>query len=361
MYAIQKEIPPNYQVSLGEMIHGSGGGGNGKHLNTVYRLYSAGKCPAFDSTYFVGYFTNDNGFDAGITISRELRTVTISFRGTEEVSDWITNFKSSKTCMRIPGIDIPKEAMVHLGAWEQLSKDDCIGQIARVVYEISQQFENDDLGKYYIVVTGHSLGGGLAVIFTYIMRLCLEQTGLTNDRRKILSIAYNPAPYINDYISEYLEKSDITNICLYHEYDPLYTLTHDSAVRQGYTAVADKHFYKVDEQGNVRIVPKDEPPEWSILRTMKETVVRGWDVINAYHSFRNFAWIDELVLVGSGESGGSVGGGSVGGGSVGGGSGGSAPANPAKVLIEEHERLMRGVAPPTTQRGVAPPTKIKII
>ena len=111
-------------------------------------------------------------------------------------------------------------------------------------------------------------------------------------------------------------------------------------MRSGYTYMSER-LYSVNEDGDVQIVSKHNPPEWTELELVGRVLLGGGGAIKSYHSFHNLIQIDGLTLVGSGVGGGSVGGGS-GGGSVGGGSvgGGSVPANPAKVLIEEHKRLI---------------------
>jgi len=339
LYQINKELTPEYLHTTGTQISNSKTRTvPGSNLESLYKLYAAGKCPTFDSTYLVGYFTNNTGFDAAITISREFRTISVVFRGSEEPLDWIANANIIHTSMEIPGMDIPPEAKVHSGAWNQLRKDDCIGQIARIVYEVTQQFAVDGLGDYYIVVSGHSLGGGLADIFTYILQLYLEQYVGPDEFRNIISITYNPCPYITKNIADYLESSSITNICLVHEYDPLYTATYTIRNIPEYTSSSDM-IYSIGEDGSTEIVSKDEPPAWTEWDLVKRAVSGYWDSIRSYHSFDNLLRIDSLKLVGAGGDGGAGGEGP--------------PTNPAKALIDEHKRLMKGVG---GVGGVGPPT-----
>ena len=337
LYAINKEITPEYMNPIGSTLTNSKTQiVPGSDLESLYELYVAGKCPTFDSTYLVGYFTNNSGFDAAITVSREFRTISVVFRGSEEPLDWITNASFKPTSMEIPSLDIPPEAKVHSGAWNQLRKDDCIGQLARVVYEVTQQFVVDGLGPFYIVISGHSLGGGLADIFTYILQLYLEQFVGPNEFRNIISITYNPAPNITKYIADYLESSSITNICLVHEYDPLYTATYTARMTTKYTFSGDM-IYKIGEDGSVEIVSKDEPPAWTEWELVKRAVLGEVVSIISYHEFDNLLLIDSLKLIGAGDEG-----------DEGGEGGEGPPTNPAKTLIDEHKRFMEGVGPPTT-------------
>ena len=334
VYSLNKEIPPEYLESVGYMVNGLGATVvPGTNLTRLYDLYKAGKCPGFDSTYLVGYFTNDNGFDAAITISRELRIISVTFRGSSEPLDWLTNLNLFQTSMEVSGIDIPAEAKVHLGAWNQLRKDDCIGQIVRVVYELAQQFDVDGKGDYYIVISGHSLGGGLADIFAYIFQLYLEQRDGLGTDHNICLITYNPTNNITHYIADYLKKSGLVIICMIHEYDPAYALLYNVYRILGYTYAADR-VYRIRENGDVRIGAKDEPPKYTEWDLVKGVILGEWNVFYGDHGFDNFMWIDSLTLVGATD--------------------GAVPTNPVKVLIDEHKRLMDGVAPPTTQEGVAP-------
>lgn len=69
LYRINDELIPEYLISLGDILTKSEDKiVPGTRLDVVYKNYQAGNGPLFDNIYLVGFFTNDTGFDAVITI-----------------------------------------------------------------------------------------------------------------------------------------------------------------------------------------------------------------------------------------------------------------------------------------------------
>ena len=90
--------------------------------------------------------------------------VVIAFRGTEKkISDWLTDANAKPT--EIKGT----KEKVHTGFWEAFTKSDAEGQtVMKLVKEIMERKEamDDNNKPLPLFITGHSLGGAIALLAT---------------------------------------------------------------------------------------------------------------------------------------------------------------------------------------------------
>jgi len=129
------------------------------------------------NSYLVHYSKQaEYSTDCGVTTSKNLGSpvwpldddvITVVFRGSEELDDWVVDADFDLVPCVIPGC--PSNARVHTGFQDALfENEDVIYELEDVVKGIlnNPEFEGD---KSRIYVTGHSLGGALAQVFsTYL-------------------------------------------------------------------------------------------------------------------------------------------------------------------------------------------------
>ena len=110
-------------------------------------------------------FINDKDSDlqAGITKNDEARRVTVVFRGSESMKDWMYDLMVAKKCL-------DDNVKVHRGFYHQLTKNGNMATLITTLKDMmnSLSTDNDNL-PYDIYITGHSLGGALATLFGYFV------------------------------------------------------------------------------------------------------------------------------------------------------------------------------------------------
>lgn len=105
--------------------------------------------------------TNSRDIEYGVVVEHTKRRIYVIFRGSESLTDWYHDFIVSKVCL-----DEVSNVKVHKGGYLQLHEDGVYTDIKNAVLELSSDPEYKD---YQVYVTGHSLGGMLATLFTYIL------------------------------------------------------------------------------------------------------------------------------------------------------------------------------------------------
>lgn len=148
---------------------------------------------------------------------KDANLIVISFRGTEpfDSDDWSTDFDYS-------WYEIPKLGKVHMGFLEALGLGER-GNAATFQAHLQQEVSNEDEGKrscaYYLVrdklksllmehnkakflVTGHSLGGALAILFPTVLLLHEEKEVM----RRLLGVYTFGQPRIgNQQLANFME------------------------------------------------------------------------------------------------------------------------------------------------------------
>ena len=117
-----------------------------------------------------------------VFVSPEHKRVTVSFRGSVNIQDWITNTKffGLMTDLKLPGFTTEKDLLsderksygrVHLGFYEYLfgktkkgPNGSCKSKSEEIIGHLAHLFENECKG-FSLFVTGHSLGGATSTLF----------------------------------------------------------------------------------------------------------------------------------------------------------------------------------------------------
>jgi predicted lipase len=99
--------------------------------------------------------SNTSDLQAGITLNHSKKRITLVFRGSESWKDWIHDFFIWQKTLH-------GDVKVHYGMYRQLQRDFSYNTIRREMRKLHNEYPD-----YRINVTGHSLGGGLALLFAY--------------------------------------------------------------------------------------------------------------------------------------------------------------------------------------------------
>ncbi len=103
------------------------------------------------------FYDLKSGTQVGITISHKQQRICVIFRGSNQLIDWINDFLICK-------IRLENNIYVHYGFYKSLYAcnlfDDLVNNLKTLIKEYPE---------YEIFVTGHSLGGGLATLFSYLI------------------------------------------------------------------------------------------------------------------------------------------------------------------------------------------------
>lgn len=103
------------------------------------------------------YNNKNNDMQGGLTISHQYKRICIIFRGSTSNMDWLHNFRICKTCL----ID---NIYVHGGFYKQLNENNFCNNIINDINNLLFKYPD-----YDIYISGHSLGGGLASLLSYLL------------------------------------------------------------------------------------------------------------------------------------------------------------------------------------------------
>ena len=108
------------------------------------------------------YDNNINDLQAATTISHYHKRITIVFRGSSSIKDWLHNIIFYKT-------KLENDIYVHKGFYKQLMEHQFCEKIIEDIKNILKIYKS-----YDIYITGHSMGGALASIFGYILSKMID-------------------------------------------------------------------------------------------------------------------------------------------------------------------------------------------
>lgn len=108
---------------------------------------------------FVKYFENCRGLGCLLSLNHIKRTITLTFKGTDDMTDMFYNLQTMKHNI------IPHESSrIHNGFIRILCGNDVYNYIFNELVNLS-----DNYPYYEIFITGHSLGGSLSIVFSYFI------------------------------------------------------------------------------------------------------------------------------------------------------------------------------------------------
>ena len=123
-----------------------------KHLS---RLAEDGKIEHFISD-------EDTDLQCAITVSHRKKRLTVVFRGSESYTDWRYNLQIKK--VKLNGVK------VHGGYLKQLISTDICDKLVIKLQKLLKEYSD-----YDVYITGHSAGGALGTIFSYMLSPLIKQ------------------------------------------------------------------------------------------------------------------------------------------------------------------------------------------
>ncbi len=103
------------------------------------------------------FYDLKSGTQVGITISHKQQRICVIFRGSNELIDWINDFLICK-------IRLEDNKYVHYGFYKSLFNYNLFNDLTDNLKMLIKEFP-----EYELFITGHSLGGGLATLFSYLI------------------------------------------------------------------------------------------------------------------------------------------------------------------------------------------------
>ena len=122
---------------------------------------------------------HESGLQVGITHSVTNKRICVVFRGSDSLIDWYYDLKFLKQHLK-------NNIYVHRGFYEQLHLNDNYDKIKNSLLSLIQKFPDNE-----VIITGHSLGGALSVLFGYQISSELRKTNI-----KVISFA---SPRVGNY------------------------------------------------------------------------------------------------------------------------------------------------------------------
>lgn len=105
----------------------------------------------------VDFFETSAGAQVGVTISHSLKRISVIFRGSNQAIDWLHDFM---ICKR----EIEDGISVHLGFYKTLMKENLFNNLLDSIKLLIGEYKD-----YNLVLSGHSLGGGMCTLFGYLI------------------------------------------------------------------------------------------------------------------------------------------------------------------------------------------------
>ena len=113
----------------------------------------------------LGFINNEKtDLQCAVTVSHAKKRINIIFRGSESKYDWYYDLKIMKHHLEEKFQSKKNDVYIHLGFWEQLTKNGSYQKILKIIKEGLAEHV-----YYELYVTGHSLGGALSTLFGYLL------------------------------------------------------------------------------------------------------------------------------------------------------------------------------------------------
>ena len=111
-------------------------------------------------TKFIDDKTSD--LQAGVTVSEANKRITVAFRGSESLSDWLHDLRFFK-------YNLKDDIYVHRGFHQQLHTNDVYEELVNEIKTLLKKYP-----IYEIYICGHSLGGALSTLFGFELSYVIE-------------------------------------------------------------------------------------------------------------------------------------------------------------------------------------------
>lgn len=134
----------------------------------------------YRSEKIVNFFENDRGLGSMLCVNEYKKRITLVFKGTDDMIDMFYNIQRMKDYI------YPDDtSQIHSGFIRTLLGNDIYEKIINSLFELIETYKD-----YDIFITGHSLGGALSIIFSYL---------IFSKTTKLLNIITFGGPRVGDY------------------------------------------------------------------------------------------------------------------------------------------------------------------
>lgn len=138
----------------------------------------------------------------GITVHHELQRITVAFRGSTALNDWLMNVEVDNTSFDLPGPQAKTRTnygRVHEGFYKYLFGKTKPGRDGRTISKAEEIMGKlQALFKMYpdykLWITGHSLGGALSTLFAF---RAATDAGVRN--KPVMNVSF-ASPFVGDHI-----------------------------------------------------------------------------------------------------------------------------------------------------------------
>lgn len=105
----------------------------------------------------INYYNLKNGTQVGITVSHKKQRISIIFRGTNQIKDWLYDLMICKTRLE-------NDIYVHSGFYKCLLEYNLFFNLLENIKNLIKEYP-----EYELILTGHSLGAALATLCGYLL------------------------------------------------------------------------------------------------------------------------------------------------------------------------------------------------
>lgn len=109
------------------------------------------------------FYDLESGTQVGVAVSHKMKRISIIFRGSNELVDWMHNLLICKQ-------RLPNGKYIHQGFYKSLFMCDLYYKLRNDFINLTKKYPD-----YEVYVSGHSLGGGLATLFSYFISNITEK------------------------------------------------------------------------------------------------------------------------------------------------------------------------------------------
>jgi predicted lipase len=206
---------------VGLKVFMAGFGGDQINLDAIKSIISRDGSTPSEISYIDDDFSSEDAVGLkseltyGITVHHELQRITVVFRGSTALNDWIMNVKVDDTSFDLPGPHAKTRTnygKIHEGFYEYLFESTKPGrdghtnskakEIMGKLHELFKMYPD-----YKLWVTGHSLGGALSTMFAF---RTATDSGVRN--KPVMNVSF-ASPFVGDHVfKEQFQKLEKTGM-----------------------------------------------------------------------------------------------------------------------------------------------------
>lgn len=191
------------------------------------------------------FIENRYDLQVGITISDKQHRIVVVFRGSESLKDFVQDIKINK-------ISLGDNIRVHDGFYQQLIEN--YDQLEQIVKKLLEKHPT-----YQLYVTGHSLGGALATLYSYMLSSKIDQS---------ITVMTFGSPRVGNYkfADSFMKKKNIIHYRITNGRDIITALPIINYYHTGYHIILKNHQIKTQMNNNC------------LLKWYRSSILHNWRI-----------------------------------------------------------------------------------